>query len=112
MSYVDRLLELYRHTPGTSGHVRRADRDLAASLRARGVPLETVQTALLLAAARRASRPRFARPLAPIASLHYFLPVIDELIASPPDPAYLDHLRRRMAHLAPQLVTPPEHQLP
>ena len=112
MSYADRLLELYRHTPGTSGHVRRADRDLAASLRARGVPLETVQAALLLASARRAFRPRSAQPLAPIASLHYFLPVIDEILASPPDPAYLDHLRRRMAPLAPELVTHPDHHLP
>jgi len=110
--YVDRLLELYRRTPGTLGHVRRADRRLAASLHARGVPLETVQAALLLASARRAFRPSSAEPLAPITSLHYFLHVIDELLASPPDPDYLDHLRRRMAPLAPALVMPPNHQRP
>ncbi len=112
MSYVDRLLALYRHTPGTCGHVRRTDRRLAATLRARGVPLETVQTALLLASARRAFRPASAPPLAPIATLHYFLPVLDEILASPPDPDYLDQLRRRMAPLAPVLVTPLDHQLP
>jgi hypothetical protein len=112
LSYVDRLLKLYRHTPGTCGHIRRADRRLAASLYARGVPLETVQVALLLASARRAFRPATAPRLAPIATLHYFLPVLDEILASPPDPAYLDHLRRRMAPLAPALVTPLDHQLP
>lgn len=110
--YVGRLLALYRHTPDTSGRIRRTDRRLAASLRARGVPLQTVHAALLLASARRAFRPRRAQPLAPIATLHYFLPVIDELVASPLDPAYFQHLRRRMAPLAPNLATPPDHQLP
>jgi hypothetical protein len=110
--YADQLLALYRKTPGTCGHVRCADRRLAAALRARGVPLETVQTALLLASARRVFRPATATPLPPIGSLHYFLPVIDELLVSAPDPTYLDHLRRRMAPLAPELVTFPYHQLP
>ncbi len=109
--YRDRLLELYRHTPGTCGHIRHADRHLAATLEARGVSLQTVQAALLLAAARRAFRPASALPLPRIASLHYFLPVIEEILASPPDAAYLDHLRRRLASLAPVLVTPIEHQI-
>lgn len=110
--YVDRVLELYRRTPGTLGHVRPADRRLAASLRARSVPLQTVQAALLLASARRAFRPPSAQPLAPIASLHYFLHVINELLAAPLETAYLDHLRRRMARLAPSLVAPEDHQTP
>lgn len=110
--YVARLLWLYRRTPHTRGRVRRADRRLAAALHARSVPLETVQTALLVASARRAFRPAAAPPLAPIASLHYFLPVIEEILASPPDPGYLEHLRRRLIPLAPELVAPLEHQLP
>ena len=52
--YVRRLLETYRTTPGTSG-VRRQDRLLAAQLHQRGVPLEAVEHALTLAAARRHS---------------------------------------------------------
>lgn len=109
--YRDKLLELYRHTPGTCGSVRGADRRLAATLESRGVALQTVQAALLLACARRAFRPDTAPPLPPIASLHYFLPLIDEILASPPDPGYLDYLRRRLAALAPVLVTPIEHQI-
>src|SRR5713101_5739558 len=55
--YVHRLLESYRATPGTCGAVRRPDRLLAAQLHQRGVPLEAVQNALTLAAARRLARP-------------------------------------------------------
>ena len=55
--YVRRLLEAYRATPGTAGMVRRPDRLFAAQLHDRGVPLETVENALILAAARRSARP-------------------------------------------------------
>jgi len=51
--YVRRLLDAYRTTPGTCGAVRRPDRLLAAQLHQRGVPLEAVENALTLAAARR-----------------------------------------------------------
>ena len=51
--YVRRLLEAYRATPGTCGAVRRPDRLFAAQLHERGVPLEAVENALTLAAARR-----------------------------------------------------------
>src|ERR1022692_2061542 len=51
--YVRRLLDAYRATPGICGAVRRADRALAAQLHQRGVPLEAVENAFVLAAARR-----------------------------------------------------------
>lgn len=110
--YVQRVLALYRATPATRGSVRRADRLLAVRLHDRGVPLQIVQTALLLAAARRIFRPVDAPPLPPVASLHYFLPVIDEVLSRPPDPGYLHHLRHRMLPLAPELVADIEHPLP
>ena len=56
-NYVRRLLEAYRATPGTSGAVRRPDRLLAAQLYERGVSLEAVENALVLAATRRMIRP-------------------------------------------------------
>ena len=55
--YVRRLLEAYRATPGTSSAVRRPDRVLAAQLYERGVSLEAVENALVLAATRRLIRP-------------------------------------------------------
>jgi hypothetical protein len=44
-----------------------------------GVPLETVETALLLGALRRMIRPPDAPRLTPIRSLAYFRPLIEEI---------------------------------
>lgn len=111
-TYVKRVINLYRCTPGTSGFARRADRCLAAALYDRCVPLEIVQAALLLAAARRHQRPNDAPPLTPIASFHYFRPVIDELVTEQPDPGYLRYLRLSLVNLAPLLASALDHQFP
>jgi hypothetical protein len=78
--YIHKVLDAYRRTPGTTGTVRRNDRLLAAALYDRGVPATAVENALLLAASRRIFRPPDAAPLQPIRSLHYLLPVIDEVL--------------------------------
>jgi len=109
--YVQRVLDLYRLVPGTTRHLRRSDRQLAGALHDRGVSLEVVRAALLVAVARRTLRSPSAPPLAPIATLHYFRPVIDELIAEPPEPGYLSYLRYKLASLAPDLVAAGDHQL-
>jgi hypothetical protein len=109
--YVERILEIYRRTPGTSGVVRRTDRRLASALYDRQVPLDLVAAALLVATARRTLRPPDAPPLRPIASLHYFLPVIDELADFPLDPPYLHYLRTRLTGLAPAFLAVIDHQL-
>ena len=98
--YVHRLLQAYRATPGTCGAVRRPDRLLAAQLHQRGVPIEAVENALTLAAARRLARPADAPPLAIIRSLAYFSPVIDEVLSLPVSPEYFRHLRQRIATFA------------
>jgi hypothetical protein len=79
--YIREVLAAYRHTPGTTGLIRRNDQLLAATLYDRGVPLIAVQNALVLAAARRIVRPPNAPPLQPVRSLYYLLPVIDEVLA-------------------------------
>ncbi len=109
--YVQQLLGLYRLVPGTTGHPRRSDRLLAQQLHHRGVPLALVHAAFILAAVRRAFRSSTASPLAPIATLHYFQPVIDELLAHPCEPGYLDYLRHKLAPVAPALVTALDLQL-
>ena len=95
--YVHRLLESYRATPGTCGAVRRPDRLLAAQLHQRGVPLEAVENALTLAAARRMARPADASPLGIIRSLAYFSPVIEEVLRLQVSPEYFRYLRHRLA---------------
>ena len=110
--YVQRALDLYRLAPGTTGRLRRSDRRLTGELNDRGTSLEVVQAALLLAVARRAFRPKSAAPLAPIATLYYIRPVIDELIAEPPEPGYLSYIRYKLATVAPEFVAAGVHQLP
>jgi hypothetical protein len=94
--YVRRLLEAYRATPGATGVLRRPDRLLAAQLHERGVPLETVENALTLAAARRSTRPADAPPLGTIRSLAYFSPVIEEVLQLKVGPEYFQHLRNKL----------------
>lgn len=94
--YVRRLLESYRTTPGTSGVVRRADRMLAAQLHERGVPLETVENAFVLAAARRLMRPIDSAPLGTIRSLAYFSPVIDEVLQMKISQEYFRYVRHAL----------------
>ena len=99
--YVRRLLEAYRATPGTCGAVRRPDRLLAAQLHQRSVPLEAVENALTLAAARRLARPTDAPPLGVIRSLAYFSPVIEEVLQLQVGPEYFRHLRKRSGQFTP-----------
>ena len=87
--YVRQVLEAYRKTPGTMGTVRRADRMLAAQLYQRGVSLKVIENALVLAATRRLIRPADAPPLGTIRSLAYFLPVIEEVLATARQPGLL-----------------------
>ena len=91
--YIDQLLELYRHTPGTLGRARREDRRLALELHSRGVSLRVIQEAFLLATVRRCLRAPDAAPLAPVRSLHYFVPVIEETMATPLPEGYADYLK-------------------
>jgi hypothetical protein len=98
--YVRRLLEAYRVTPGTCGGVRRADRVLAAQLHQRGVPLEAVENAFVLAAARRLIRPAGAASLGTIRSLAYFSPVIEEVLQLQVGPEYFQHLRQKLQRAA------------
>jgi hypothetical protein len=98
--YVRRLLDAYRATPGTCGAVRRRDRLLAAQLHERGVPLEVVENAFVLAAARRLIRPAGAAPLATIRSLAYFSPVIEEVLQLQVGQEYFQHLRHKLQRAA------------
>jgi hypothetical protein len=100
--YVARVLGAYRATPGTTGHARAADRKLAITLHQRGIAVALVEAALRLGALRREYRDPGSAPLPLVRALHYFMPVLDELIANPPHPAYLDYLRERPApHASP-----------
>ena len=76
---IHRLLDLYVRLPDTPSFVSPSDHQLVARLLGQGVPLSAAEGALLLGSARRIRRDPDAPPLAPIRSLAYFLPVIEEL---------------------------------
>jgi hypothetical protein len=94
--YVRKLLEAYRTTPGTTGHIRRPDRVLAAALQQRGVALQVVENALVLAASRRLMHSPETPPLGTIRSLAYFVPVIEEVLEGVVGQDYYNYLRYRL----------------
>ena len=99
--YVRRVLEAYRKTPGTMGMVRQPDRTLAAQLYQRGISLNVVENALVLAATRRLIRRTDAPPLGTVRSLAYFLPVIEEVLELRVSPAYFEYLRQKLQRKSP-----------
>ena len=98
--YIRQVLEAYRQTPDTLGVVRRPDRVLAAQLYQRGVSLEVIENAFVLAAARRLMRPAGAPPLGMIRSLAYFLPVIEEVLDLHVTSDYFQYLRHKLQRTA------------
>jgi hypothetical protein len=94
--YVEAVIRDYLWLPGTPRRASRQDRRLAAALYEQAVPLPVVHAALMLAAARRSLRSSHLMPLPPIRTLHYFLPVIEEVLHSPPDPGYVEYLGAKL----------------
>jgi hypothetical protein len=98
--YQDTLLATYSSLPGTPLRPSRRDRQLVRDLCRRGVPLQTVRSALILAVARRTLRS--GPPLPPVRTLHYFLPAIEELLEHPIEPDYLQYLEAKLIPFASQ----------
>jgi len=103
--YIRKVLDAYRRTPGTTGVIRRNDRLLAAVLYDRRVPVTTVENALILAASRRIFRSPDVVPLQPIRSLHYLLPVIDEVLQLRISQDYFRHLQLHIDRLQHKNIT-------
>ena len=93
---VDRVLELYLSLPQAPARSSQSDIRLAHDLYRRQAPLEIVEAALLLASVRRVFRDPSLPPLAPVRSLHYFLPAIEEVTTYPLSPEYLRYLRHKL----------------
>jgi hypothetical protein len=98
--YLEAVLDRYLWLPGTPKRTRRNDRRLARTLYERGVPLAVVRAALVLGAARRAFRGESGSPLPPIRTLHFFLPIVEELLEQPVDTGYAEYLESKLLPLA------------
>lgn len=113
--YVQAILDCYLKLPGTASVTSRYDRRCAQALFRRSVPLEVVKNAMVVAVARRTFRR--GDPLPRVRALHYFLPVIDELLAVPCEPGYVCYLEGKLQPLAAekaarQAATPPPREDP
>jgi hypothetical protein len=96
-TYRQRVIALYLRLPDTPRRLSRFDLRLLDQLWQRHIPLTVIESAFLLASLRRAARRPDAMPLGPIRSLHYFVPVIEELLANPIPESYLAYLRSKVA---------------
>jgi len=93
--YVRTLLHSYVDLPETPARYHSLDRRIALELFRRQISVKVVETAFLLGSARRLARD--SEPaLPPIRCLAYFLPVVEEVLAQPPPPDYIQHLRLRL----------------
>ena len=94
--YVRLIRDLFLKLPITANRFNSSDRLLAIELHRRHVPIDLVRSAFVLAAARRLSRDPSTPASPPVRSLHYFLPVIDELLTHPLPPRYLEYLESKL----------------
>jgi len=99
--FVARVLALYLRLPQTPARLNRTDRQLAAQWHVQGVTWATLEGAFLLTTARRCLRDPALPPLPPIRSLHYFVPVLEEVQATPLAPEYVQYLRGKLATFIP-----------
>ncbi|MBL8207790.1 MAG: hypothetical protein JNM09_26390 [Blastocatellia bacterium] len=101
--YVARVLALYVSLPQTPARTHLTDRHLAAQWYTQALAWEVIEGALLLAVARRCLRDPQMPPLQPIRSLHYFVPVLEEVQATPLAPDYVRYLRGKLAPFLAQI---------
>jgi len=95
---VRAVLECYLWLPGTAAITSRHDRKCAQALFRRGVPLDLVKSAMVVAVARRTFRK--GGPLPRVRAVHYFLPIVEELLESSCDPGYVQYLETKLVPLA------------
>jgi len=97
--YVAAVLTLYLDLPDTPLRASVRDQRQARLWFDRGVPLEVVEIALLLACLRRKVRPADVPTLSRIRSLAYFQPVIEELLDHPAPVGYRQYLRLKLRNI-------------
>jgi hypothetical protein len=114
--YVDAVIRNYLRLPGTPLRASRRDRQLAAALFDRGVRLELVWAAFVVAGVRWAIRSPQQRKLAPIRTLYYFLPAIDEVLRTDLEDGYISYLAAKLQPFVKskeaQLASSPVHPTP
>ena len=95
--FVNKVLALYLTADGTPSRVSRSDRLLAGSLCDQGFTVDQLETAFTLTEARRRFRDPEYPALSPIRSLHYFVPVLEEVKSTSIPDEYVRYLRYKLS---------------
>jgi hypothetical protein len=95
-AYINAVVTHFVRLPGTPLRPSRRDRQLAARLYDRNVPLRVVWAAFVIAAARWALRGPQQGRLETIRTLYYFLPVVEEVLATTPEQGYVPYLAAKL----------------
>jgi len=94
--YISKVVDLYVSLPETPNECAQSDIQLASKWYQLRVKAKDVEAAMLLTTARRLFRDPENGPLGPIRTLHYFVPVLQEVIQEPLASGYLEYLRKKI----------------
>ncbi len=97
--YADAVVKNYVRLPGTPLRPSRRDWHLAAGFYDQAIPLPAVWAAFVIASVRWAIRSPQQPKLPAIRTLFYFVPAIDEVLATSPEPGYLEYLVAKLRPL-------------
>jgi hypothetical protein len=98
--YVETIRRWYLDVECTASRFGAQDRTKAVEFQSRGIPLEVIEAALLLGAARKYVSWLNGTARAPIGSLEYFEPLVAEIQDQPMTETYRGYLRARTDQLA------------
>lgn len=98
-AYVRQAERLFAASPAARGCFSAADRQLAARLFGQGTALGDLEHALMLGSARKLCQWLNGLDAAPVGSLAYFLPVLEEIAQTAVSDSYWEHVRRRLCLL-------------
>jgi hypothetical protein len=101
-SYVDAVRTLFLGLGCTSGRFGPSEAGQARNLEKRGISLQELEDAMIVGACRKYVSWLSNGPSDPIASLHYFESLIEEIRERPFPPGYRDHLRTEVKKLTDQ----------
>lgn len=101
-SYVDAARTLFLGLGCTSGRFGSPEAGQARNLEKRGISLQELEDAMIVGACRKYVSWLSNGPSDPIASLHYFESLIEEIRERPFPPGYRDHLRMEVKKLTDQ----------
>jgi hypothetical protein len=99
-SYVESVRKRFMTLGCTSARFSPSDERLAGSFEQKGIPLAVIEDAMLVGACRKYVSWLNSGPSAPISSLHYFEPIIEEVMERPFPTGYRDYMRLQMDKLA------------